>query len=328
MFEYRLLAALPAETCEKLLRLDAARRAARAAFVDASDRAEEARREYALAEAEARRRSAMPKGVTVDVHPAQVVLDWRRNREERERENDAEGARLRAPAEAAKSRLQVALDAKERAAEAQSRFYFLEKVEDWLRRNVTPGRTFRRCIVTPPKAPRGYLPAVEQLRGELRVVGERRQEIETAPLPPNELLNRAVREIDAVAKHGALRINPCARGPEPVTSLQELLRISAVPVSEAGGLNIFGTGAGGGALFAWLHRDALVERVEQMISALPTKGCLSDEEREARLAEIDASRLEVERAEEALICKAEAEGQTIPRRTDANPLAILELEMV
>lgn len=315
MLDERLLEGLPEETCAKLRRLEADRAAAAAAYHAAADAAQEARTELQLKEGL----------VSQKLRELGPVAAWSASESERRTaERDAE---LTAPLEPLRRRLHAALDAQERAAEVRARFAFLERIESWLRDNIGLGRTFRRCAVSPPKAPKGFPAAIDQIRAELRALNERRLEVENAPLPPNELLARAVAEIDALAQRGALRVNPTARGPEPVTSLNEALRIAAVPVPEANGLNIFSPGAGGGTLWVWLHRDALVERVEQMIGELPAKGCLTDEERKARLDEIDGKRLEVERAEEALICLAEQNGQVITRRPDASPIAILEIEL-
>src|SRR5690606_19867994 len=121
-----------------------------------------------------------------------------------------------------------------------------------------------------------------------------------APAPPDDLLARAVVEIDAIAERGALQLNPRARGPSPL-ALNDKLRIGTIPVAGDSGPILAPVGTGCGALLVWLCRDLLVERVERMIADLPTTGCLTDAERDAQLAEIAEKRLRLERIEESLI---------------------------
>lgn len=83
------------------------------------------------------------------------------------------------------------------------------------------------------------------------------------------------------------------------------------------------------ALFAWFHRDALVARLEAEIDTLADDAAaLSSQEREQRLAEIAADRLIAERAECALLSRMQADGPPIEHRVEADPRAVLAVELV
>lgn len=80
------------------------------------------------------------------------------------------------------------------------------------------------------------------------------------------------------------------------------------------------------ALVAWALGPALVAAIEREIDEIADdERALSAEQRRARLDEIAADMLAVEREEEALIEMAEAEGLVVHRRSDADPRAVLGL---
>lgn len=77
-------------------------------------------------------------------------------------------------------------------------------------------------------------------------------------------------------------------------------------------------------LMAWLHPEQFVARLEAEIDALPeAKVSMSAEAKRARAAELVDVIDQLERDEEALIAKAEADGIEILRRATASPLAVL-----
>jgi hypothetical protein len=80
------------------------------------------------------------------------------------------------------------------------------------------------------------------------------------------------------------------------------------------------------ALVAWLHRDALIARLEEEIDAQADDAkALSDEARSTKTAEIRSAILTAEREEEAIIRLIEQEGAEFERRADADPRAILSV---
>lgn len=323
-FPENILAILPAPSRAKLESLLIERDAARAAYRAASDAEMQARQEFGLAEGAARQRLAMPAGVNIDVHPAAALA---RPTKAQERERSETEARLMAPVDAAKRRLDLALDARERAAERQSSFAYLEGVAAWLNRAAAFG--IGRLKHHAPAAPKSRDPVaeVQKLRAELAALDEAWTAAENAPAPASELKSRFIAELDAIAAKGAPQVNHTARAGSPV-NLAAALRMKHEPVSLPGAdaPHFALAGDAGASFFAWLHRDLIAERITSMIdAAAPATGALTDDERDARFTEISARRLEIERQEEALLCAMEAEGRRVERRRDADPRAILEV---
>jgi hypothetical protein len=82
-------------------------------------------------------------------------------------------------------------------------------------------------------------------------------------------------------------------------------------------------------VLCWLHADLLIEKIGQQLDALPMLGePMANAARARALTALDAQLLAAERCEEAVIASLEAEGITISRREDANPMAILGLRPV
>ncbi len=80
------------------------------------------------------------------------------------------------------------------------------------------------------------------------------------------------------------------------------------------------------ALLAWLAKDELIERLEgEVDERSDDEHALSDEDRAARLAAIEAECLAVGRDEEHFIEAAAREGFSVQRRPDADPRAVLAL---
>lgn len=81
-----------------------------------------------------------------------------------------------------------------------------------------------------------------------------------------------------------------------------------------------------GLWMAGVDRDTLVQRLTDMLPE-PKGDTLSRSEREAQIAEYRARILELERTEEAAICRYAEDGIHILRRPDASPEAVLNLDL-
>lgn len=308
--------ALPPAARQKLERAVADRDAAHAAYLATSDSWREVWTEHGRALAFARSRLDLPAGLGPDAHPAAVALAdvaARRNRTEAEQ-------RLLAPVDAAAARLTAAADARDRAAERQAAFAYVENVVSWLARTARPGVVFVEAPAPAIGKIRGDIrAAIAQTRDELSAVDAEFAAAEAAPLPADELRHRAIAEIDRVAKAGALTLNPRNRSGDPL-GLTRRLSLSAT-TGASGATHILGDA--GAPVLVWLIRDLLVGEVELQIEATDFTGALTDAERDDRFAELAARRLEIERREEALVELAEAEGRIVQRRPDLDPRAFL-----
>ncbi len=301
-----ILDTLPATSRLKLERLISDRDAARAAYRAASDREQEARIEFGRVSGLAQRQKEAGQGFSLSFQGG-------------EQKADAE-ARTDAPVEAAKRALQVAVDARVRAAERQNAFGFLENVETWLRRTATPGASFREAKIDPALVKvRGDIVAeVAKARARIAEIEEAFAAAENAPTPAADLKARAFAEIDRIADAGALKVHPASRSAEPLGLARKL----ALGTGNGGSI----VGTGGTDIFVWLLRDQMKAAIASQIDQFPASGALSDDDREKAFADLSAQRLELERIEESLIATAEVDGRAIARRADADPRAVLGIE--
>lgn len=304
------VAALPAQSQDKLARFVSDRSAAHAVYRDASDAAMDARQDAGRAKAEAKNRQETerwtgPPGVETGVMARRIPAP--------------DAATAQAPVDAAERRLQLATEALSRAAERQSAFDFVEGVVTWLRQaHLESGQVFELADpVTPPKAA-----TVASIRAELEALEKRWGQIEQAPVPIQVLRTHAIAEIDDIAARGALTLSARNRTTTPLNLARQLSL--GVITGATGTTNVVGTA--GGPLFVHLMRDRLVEQVDTLLAALPQDGALTDDQRDAALAELLDQRLMLERLEECLVERAERAGQAVARRADADPRSLLGIQ--
>jgi hypothetical protein len=83
------------------------------------------------------------------------------------------------------------------------------------------------------------------------------------------------------------------------------------------------------AVICWLHRDALVKRLDAEIDAeADDKAALSHADREVRSAEVQCDILEQERLEAAAVWLAQSQGLLVEHRPDCSALAILGCRLI
>ena len=165
--------------------------------------------------------------------------------------------------------------------------------------------------------------AVERCRRRLRELDADRHKVASAPWHSAQAKERARAEIDALA----------ARGKPDVMSLvesqAELIYWRERPFSDviiAGRLVSASGDPSALPLLFWLHRDAIVAKIEAQINEVADDAnALTAEQRTEQIGEIERDRLAVQREEEYWIGKAIDVGMTILRRPDADPRAVLGL---
>ena len=163
--------------------------------------------------------------------------------------------------------------------------------------------------------------AVEAARARLGDLGCEVAAIWQAPLTAAELKAAAAREIAALAERGA----PVIEAGDG--SLRWPAQTQAVHgMTESGPVMSHFELPAALPFMAWLHRDALLDRVEAAIDALALDGAMTAAERAEREAELLAEILAAERGEERAIEQASDAGLGIDRRPDADPRAVLGID--
>jgi hypothetical protein len=82
------------------------------------------------------------------------------------------------------------------------------------------------------------------------------------------------------------------------------------------------------ALMIWLHRDEITERLEGMIEAAASPDALTPENKQGRVAELQAELLLLERQEVEGVFQAQNEGLNKEHRGDVNYLAFVGCMLV
>jgi len=314
------LAILPRESRAKFERMIADRDAAHAVVRSTSDALQAARHDFLLLNGRVRAQLEGFCGYEV-LPPGQAFRPGAAANARSETEE-----RLMEPVRSAERRRDLAADAHERAVAAWERFAFVDECVRWIERMARLGAP--RLEHFAPAAPRTKDPAAEiaKIRAELAGLDEAWTAAENAPAPASELKARFLAELDQIAANGAPSIAVTARAGSPI-NLAAALRIATQPVFGGdGSITTALSGDGGAAFFVWMMRDEIAERITAMIdAAVPKSGVLTDDQRDAEFSRINAERLRLERLEEACVVASEAQGQTIARRREADPRAILEV---
>lgn len=202
--------------------------------------------------------------------------------------------------------------AHEKASAVFEGHIYLSAILDWLPANPGP---FVSASIPPAKLGKGqtHHQAVEDIRERLIRVDEKIAATDLAPAPVEDLIARAHAEVDGLSHQGSMTIHTNSRDRSPV--------------------NLSGEGRATGQTgilpetLVWLLSAEIKAYLAAKIREVAPKDGMSDFDRAAELSALAADKLALERLEEAHIVAAAENGQIIPRRTEANPLAILEIEV-
>jgi hypothetical protein len=153
--------------------------------------------------------------------------------------------------------------------------------------------------------------AVERVRRELAELTADLHQVRSAPITAADTKRLIRDQVNKLAEHGAPSVLPTIEAALP------MLWPERKGDGEVSGPDAL-------AVLAWLHRDALVAKVEAEVDILADdRQALDDATRGFREDELLAQILDIQRTEEALIEQAEAAGVFIQRRPDADPRAVL-----
>lgn len=211
------------------------------------------------------------------------------------------------------------------------------QIEDWLRIGRPSGTAIieAREIDAATSVKRGETAttALDRVRRRLRELAADQHRVESAPFPSSYAKARARAAIEQLAERGVPNVSPLVEAGHDIDWPMTMTRLELAAIVGKSGDQIAGRAMGEVvdtmALFAWLHRDALVAKLEAEIGTVADDtAALSPEDREQRLAEIAADRLATERAEAALVRRMQEDGMPVEHRLEADPVAVLCIELV
>lgn len=246
-----------------------------------------------------------------------------------ERKIAALGAELR--------RKQVLLE--DRAARTNTIGRLVERIEAWLNGGIPGGNRIVDhgeidVAALKQRGETSEAATLERLQRRLRELAADRHRVQSAPLPSADAIAKARAEIEALAQRGEPDVSAIIEVGAPIRWPHTAQRLDLVgfAINKAGEAQLGGMAQGEVAdpmaLMAWLHKDALVARIETLIrEQSDEKVALSEAARAEKLAQIDNDRLEVERAECALIWKLHRDGQAVEFREDADIRAVLGVSL-
>jgi hypothetical protein len=204
----------------------------------------------------------------------------------------------------------------------------LVTVEDFLRRGMPGNCQIAEIEVEPPKLLKdeSIIDAIGRLRRRGRELRADAHRIRSAPFPSTYAKQRMRAQIETLAQRGEPSVSRLVELDGPV-EFQTQRQTSEVH-SERRSL-AFAEVPDTVALIAWLHKDALIKRLDELIGAEADDGAaLSHEQRQQAEAEVMGDLLAVERDEVALTWQAQAQNLPIEHRADINPVALLGLRLI
>jgi hypothetical protein len=197
----------------------------------------------------------------------------------------------------------------------------------WLQHGKPPG-TVCEDFDGEPKLNKGedILAAIEKLRRRGRELKADLARISAAPFPSSHAKPKMRQEIEALAQRGipsmALLVEHDREGQWPTTNLRSAIFNAQTPLAAVETTDTL-------ALFAWLHRHALIARLDALISdEADDAASLWHEARERQAAEVAGDLLDVERQEATMMFRGWADGLSIQPRPDLAPAALLNVVLI
>ena len=205
----------------------------------------------------------------------------------------------------------------------------LSNAEAWLRDGQPAGTVLEDFDGPEPKLTKGesITDAIQRLRHRGRELRAAIIRNTSAPFPSAYTKAQMRRQVEQLAERGATSVSHLVEHDRPVEfSMTQLM----VPVHNATpGAVGFVDVTDALALFAWLHRDALIEKLSAEIDAeSDDSSAMTHEAREKENAEAFTDLLSTERDESCFVWLAQAERLPVEHRADINPVALLSLKLV
>lgn len=196
-------------------------------------------------------------------------------------------------------------------------------LRDWIDRQPV-GTALCAHPTRPPSLEKddSYASALARVRSEIAAAKGEVEQARAAPLPKSELKREARRYVERLAELG----RPSITTHSGTFAISWQLGLNT-PISQTSRLQELGPVNPALATLAWLDAGTMIRRLEQEIDALPQQDGIASTDRPRSVAQIAERLLDLERGEEALIVAALESGLAVQRRPDANPLAVLGLQV-
>ncbi|MCG2665317.1 hypothetical protein ACFPFP_00045 [Bradyrhizobium sp. GCM10023182] len=223
-----------------------------------------------------------------------------------------------------------------RRARAQSAARLVASVESWLREGRSSGRVIVEAaeieIAMITKRNESIAGALDRLRHRLRELAADQHRNNSAPYPAAHAKARARAMVEQLAERGAVDVSALVEADAEIGWPLAIQRLGLAGIVAKTGDQLAGNAMAEVidtvGLFVWLHRDALVSRLEEEIDAIADDAAaLSVKARAEKLAQISADKLTAERQECALVRRMQDDGLWVEYRADADPRAVLGVEL-
>jgi hypothetical protein len=143
---------------------------------------------------------------------------------------------------------------------------------------------------------------------------------------------QALAEVEALAQRGAVDVVPLVEAGHAICWPTTMQRLGLAAIVGTSGDRIIGSATDEVpdvmALVAWMHKPALIKALEAEIDAIADDAAaLAKPDRERKLSEIAQDKLAIERSEASLVWSLQRDGLPVEHRTDADPRAVLGVEL-
>ena len=201
-------------------------------------------------------------------------------------------------------------------------------VESWCRDGRPQGVVLHDHETEPPKLLKSesLLDGIERLRRRGRELRADLHRIASAPFPSSHAKAQMRRQIEILAQRGQPDVGLLIEHDRDIA--WQLMRLTSEVHAEKRHL-AFTEVPDTVALFAWLHKSALIAALDALVDAESDDAAsLTHEARERAEAEVRRDLLSVERDESALVWRAQSESLPVEHRSDCDPRAILQIRMI
>lgn len=212
-----------------------------------------------------------------------------------------------------------------RTAESQRIGALLRNIEAAIA--ARPAGTVARMVEADPPPVKGDLTtAIEARRRRLRELESDLNRVRCAPWPSALAKQKMRAQIEALAETGRPDATGCIEHASAISFRSQTSQVQIFNATSPGTIG-FTEQTDTLALFAWLHRDALINALSAELDAVADDAeALDPKARAEKEAEVLADILATERAECALIELAKSQNLSIAHRANVDPLALLQIE--